>query len=295
MFTTKQYKRSVSILLGTAALACTLATSAFAGSAYERGPDPTAASLLAKGSFDVGSYVIQRASAKGYGGATVWFPKSSSQTFGVVSLTPGFLASQAQYKPLAQYIASHGFVVINLDPNSIFDQPDQRAKEMAAALKQVTDMANAGKVPFASVTDVTRRAVAGHSMGGGGTLIAASSDPTLKAAVPLAPWSMVVKRFGQDTVPTLIVACQNDQIAPPKQHADVFYASLPDSTPRGEVEVKGVSHMCSTNVAPDYVDEVSKAVVAWLKRFVDDDMRYDELVKGGINVGDYSRFDVQGF
>lgn len=294
MFTTKQYKRSASFLLASAALACNLATSAFAGSAYERGPDPTAASLLAKGSFEVASYVIERGSAKGYGGATIWYPKSSTQTFGVVSLTPGFLASQAQYKPLAQYIASHGFVVINLDPNSIFDQPDQRAKEMAAALKQVTDMANAGKAPFAQVTDVTRRAVSGHSMGGGGTLTAASSDPTLKAAVPLAPWH-TTKRFARDTVPTLIVACQNDQIAPPKQHADLFYASLPDSTPRGEVEVKGVSHMCSTNVAPNYVDEVSKAVVAWLKRFVDEDMRYDGLVKGGINTGDYSRFDVQGF
>lgn len=294
MFTTKQYKRSASFVLAAAALACGLATSAFAGSSYERGPDPTAESLLAKGSFEIDAYVITRASAKGYGGATIWFPKSGTQTFGVVSLTPGFLASQAQYKPLAKYIASHGFVVINLDPNSIFDQPDQRAKEMAAALKQVTDMANAGKAPFAAVTDVTRRAVSGHSMGGGGTLTAASNDPTLKAAVPLAPWH-TTKRFGQDRVPTLIVACQNDQVAPPKQHADLFYASLPSSTPRAEVEVKGVSHMCSTNIASDYVDEVSKAVVAWLKRFVDEDMRYDELVKGGINVGDYSRFDVQGF
>lgn len=53
--------------------------------------------------------------------------------------------------------------------------------------------------------------------------------------------------------------------------------------------------MCSTNMAPNYVDEVGKAMVSWLKRFVDEDTRYDELLKGGMNVGDYSRYDVQGF
>jgi triacylglycerol lipase len=292
---TKQYARSVSMALAAAALAATFTTSALAGSAYERGPDPTALSVSAKGSFDVASYVIAKADAKGYGGATVYYPKSGSQTFGMVSITPGFLATQSYYKPLAQFIASHGFVVINLDPNSIYDQPDQRAKEMAAALKQVVGMVGAGKVPFASVTDVTRRAVAGHSMGGGGTLIAATADPTLKAAVPLAPWSLLVKNFSRDDVPTMIVACEKDTIATPKVHADVFYASLANDLPRGEVEVKGVDHMCSTNLAPNYVNVVGKAAVSWLKRFVDEDMRYDSLVKGGMNTGDFSRFDMKGF
>lgn len=293
---TKQYKfsRQASLALAAAALVAMFSSPVQAGSAFERGPDPTVETVSQKGSFDIDAYVIARASAKGYGGATVYYPKSGTQTFGIVSITPGFLGSQANYKPLAQFVASHGFVVINLDPVTIFDQPDARANEMAAALKQVVSMAKAGKVPFAAVTDVTRRAVSGHSMGGGGTLMAATADPTLKAAVPLAPWSLV-KSFARDAVPTMIVACEKDIIAAPKQHADQFYASLDNGLPRGEVEVKGVDHMCSTNLAPNYVDEVGKVVVSWLKRFLDEDMRYDGLVKGGINVGDFSRFDVQGF
>jgi hypothetical protein len=40
---------------------------------------------------------------------------------------------------------------------------------------------------------------------------------------------------------------------------------------------------------------MGKSSVAWLKRFVDNDQRYDSLVKGGINQGEFSRFTVQGF
>ena len=37
--------------------------------------------------------------------------------------------------------------------------------------------------------DASRLAVAGHSMGGGGSLEAALDRPSLQAAVPLAPWN----------------------------------------------------------------------------------------------------------
>ena len=293
----KQYahKHAMSLLRGTAAACMTalLATSAFAGSAYERGPDPTVESISAKGPFDISAYVITRANAKGYGGATVHFP-IARKTFGIVSVTPGYLANQSYYKALSKFIASHGFVVINLDPNSVYDWPDVRARQMDAALKQVISMAKNGRVPFAPVTDVTRRAVSGHSMGGGGTLAAAQADPTLKAAIPLAPWH-TTKNFSNVDVPTLIVACENDDVAVNSVHADRFYASLPATLARGEVEIKGVDHMCSTKLAPDYVDEVGKATVAWLKRFLDEDTRYDALVKGGMNVGDFSRYEVKGF
>src|SRR5256886_13336511 len=75
--------------------------------------------------------------------------------------------------------------------------------------------------------DASRLGVSGHSMGGGGTLEASVSRPSLKAAVPMAPWDANTKNFSSDTVPTLIVAAQNDSIAPVNQHALVFYNSIP--------------------------------------------------------------------
>jgi hypothetical protein len=76
----------------------------------------------------------------------------------------------------------------------------------------------------------------------------------------------------------------------------VFYKSLSTDLPRAEIEVKGASHLCATFLANKQQHaSVVKAAIAWLKRFVDEDMRYDPLIKGGINEKDYSRFDVQGF
>jgi dienelactone hydrolase len=281
--------------IGAAALLISMGSAFAAG--YERGPSPTKATLEAdKGPFELGSHKISRADAKsfGYGGATVYYPKSGTQTFGLVSLTPGFLGTQSAYVTLAQRIASHGFVVVSIDPNSIFDLPDVRAKQMASALKQTIELAQ-GSAPYKAVLDSTRRAVVGHSMGGGGTLSAAVADPTLKAAVPLAPWH-TIKSFSTNKVPTLIVACEKDSIAGNAQHSDPFYASLSPTLARGEVELKGADHLCPITLAKA-VDQlnVAKSTVAWLKRFVDEDTRYDALLKGGLNGAEYSRYDIKGF
>jgi alpha-beta hydrolase superfamily lysophospholipase len=276
---------------------CTLAAGPALAEGFERGPAPTAAALNVTGPFEVASYAIPSADAKShqYGGATVFYPKSSTQTFGVVAMMPGFLAFQAVYTTLVKKVASHGFVVINIDSIKPGDLPDVRAKEMAQALAHVVDLAKLGKVPYAKVSDVTRRAMMGNSMGGGALLSAAVADPSLKAAVALQPWH-TTQSFAADAVPTLIVACEKDTIAPNAQHSDVFYASLSTELPRGEIEVKGASHVCATFLANKQQHAtVVKGTIAWLKRFLDDDMRYDALVKGGIKQGDFTRYTIEGF
>jgi alpha-beta hydrolase superfamily lysophospholipase len=286
------------LMLGAVTLAISaLAATPALAEGFERGPDPTVAALDVTGPFEVASYAIPGADAKkhNYGGATVYYPKSTTQTFGVVAMMPGFLAFQAVYTTLVKKVASHGFVVINIDSIKPGDLPDVRAQEMAQALAHVVDLAKEGKVPYANVADVSRRAMMGNSMGGGALLSAAVADPTLKAAVALQPWH-TTKSFAADTVPTLIVACEKDTIAPNPQHSDPFYASLSTDLPRGEIEVKGGSHVCATFLANKQQHAtVVKGTIAWLKRFLDEDMRYDPLIKGGINVGDFSRYRVESF
>lgn len=289
------------LVFSACALAASLWMSAPAMAAgFEKGPAPTAAALNATGPYTLGAYKITATQAKAYnfGGATVYYPtgaKATGQTFGVVAMMPGFLAFQAVYENLVKQIASHGFVVVNLDSVGRADQPDARAVQMADGLKRVVELAKAGSVPYASVADVSRRAVVGNSMGGGAVLSAAVADPTLKAAVALQPWH-TTKAFSADAVPTLVVACEKDTIAPNATHSDVFYASLSPALPRGEVEIKGASHVCATFLAPKaQLASNGKVTIAWLKRFVDLDMRYDALVKGGVKEGEFSRFVVEGF
>jgi dienelactone hydrolase len=285
-------------ILGATALALSaLAGTSALAAGFERGPAPTAASLSAAGPYQVATYAIPKADLKGrnYGGATVHYPKSTTETFGVVAMMPGFQAFQAVYTTLVNKVASHGFVVINIDSVNRGDFPDARAKQMIAAQAHVVELAQAGKVPYASVSDLSRLAMMGNSMGGGGLLSAAAVTPTLKAAVALQPWH-TTQSFAGIQVPTLIVACEKDTIAPNKTHSDVFYKSLSADLPRSEVEIRGASHVCATFLASKQNHASgAKAAIAWLKRFVDDDMRYDAMVKGGINTGEFSRFVVEGF
>ncbi len=121
------------------------------------------------------------------------------------------------------------------------------------------------------------------------------ADKSLKAVVALQPWH-TTKSFAGDAIPTLIVACEKDTIAVNKTHSDPFYASLNPLLPRAEIEVRGASHLCATFLASKaQLTTAGKVSVAWLKRFLDEDLRYDAMVKGGVNEGEFSRFIVEGF
>jgi alpha-beta hydrolase superfamily lysophospholipase len=290
-------KTSRSFLTALALVAACVCAAPAMAAGYEHGPAPTAALLDAAGPYPLASYKISAADAKAYnyGGATVHYPTAQGETFGIVVMMPGFLAFQAVYDGLVKKFASHGFIVANLDSVGRGDVPDVRAQAVAGGLKHVIELAQSGKAPYASVADVSRRAIVGNSMGGGAVLSASVLDPSLKAVVALQPWH-TTQSFAKDTIPTLIVACQKDTIAPNKTHSDVFYASLPATLPRAEIEVKGASHLCATFLGSKaQLTTMGKSTVAWLKRFVDEDMRYDAMVKGGINEGEFSRFVVEGF
>lgn len=266
--------------------------------AVQNGPVPVAARLNEAGPYEVGHHAIPHADAeaKGYGGGTVYYPKAASkETFGIVAMMPGFLAFQAVYAKLVQKIASHGFIVASLDSVGRADFPEARATQLAAGLAHVAELARGGQVPYASVADPSRRAIMGNSMGGGAALSAAVIDPSLKAVVALQPWH-TIKGFPGVQAPTLIVACQTDGIAPNKTHSDLFYASLPGNLPRAEIEVKDTGHLCATFLTSEAnLNTMGKSAVAWLKRFLDGDLRYGPMVKGGLDQGEFSRFTVEGF
>lgn len=282
--------------LGVAAFVVSMAA-VLPAHAVENGPEPTKAMLEAdKGSYTVGSVKITKAEAKTYGGATVYYPTGTGQSFGLVALTPGFTGFQAVYAWLATRLASFGFVVINLDTTTVLDQPPARATQMADALKQVIAMSQKAGSPLNGVVDAERRAVIGHSMGGGGTLIAATADPSLKAAVALTPWSLATKNFPTLKVPTMIVAAEKDVIAPNSGHSDRFWASFDESLMRGYVIIAGADHLVATSLSnAKYRTTLAKSTISWLKLFLDEDTRYTDLVTSGNNGPDYKSYSIKGF
>ncbi|WP_290646027.1 alpha/beta hydrolase, partial [Aquabacterium sp.] len=191
-----------------------------------RGPDPTVGSLEASaGPYTVATATIPKQTS--YGGGVVYYPtKTTDGPFGVVAFAPGFVNTNAANKWWGPELASHGFVVLMIDTLTLFDLPGLRGKELQAALKDVIARSQTKGEAYYGLIDPARRAVMGHSMGGGGTLSAAASDNTLKAAIPLAPWS-TVNDWSKVTTPTLIIGGQNDAVAPVSTMSTVFYGSLP--------------------------------------------------------------------
>ena len=236
---------------------------------YERGPDPTESSIEApRGSFSTSDDTVSRAAVSGFGGGTIYYPTDSSQTYGGVAIAPGYTASQSSMAWFGPRLASQGFVVFTIDTLTTSDQPGSRARQLKAALTYLTTQSSQK-----SLVDPERLGMMGHSMGGGGTLEAAAADPSLKAAIPLTPWD-TTKNFSGITTPTLIVGAQNDSVASVRSHAEPFYESIPESTSKAYLELRGASHF-----APNTSNTtIAKYSISWLKRFIDDDTRYDQFL-----------------
>ena len=270
--------RQARVALAAAVLATATAVGAAIGAAspaqaanpFERGPAPTTASIEAtRGPYAVSQTTVSALSVTGFGGGTVYYPTTTADgTFGAVVVSPGYTARQSSIAWMGPRLASQGFVVMTIDTNSVYDQPASRGTQLLAALDYLTQRST-----VRTRIDATRLAVMGHSMGGGGTLEAAKTRPSLQAAIPLTAWNLD-KTWPEVQTPTLVIGAQNDSIAPVSSHSIPFYNSLPGTLQKGYVELRGASHF-----APNTSNTtIAKYSISWLKRFVDDDTRYTQFL-----------------
>ncbi|MFI5838752.1 dienelactone hydrolase family protein [Catenuloplanes sp. NPDC051500] len=270
--------------LSAAVLALALVAGSLAGAApasaaagpYERGPDPTNASVEAlRGPFATADISVSSLLVSGFGGGTIYYPTSTAEgTFGAVVIAPGFTAYQSSIAWLGPRLASQGFVVFTIDTITTLDQPDSRGRQLLAAADYLT-----GSSSVRSRIDGSRVAVVGHSMGGGGTLEAARSRPALQAAIPLTGWN-TTKSWSSLRVPTLVIGADGDTVAPVATHSEPFYTTLPSSLDKAYLELNNATHFTpnSSNTT------IAKYSISWLKRFVDDDTRYNQFLCPGPGV-----------
>jgi predicted dienelactone hydrolase len=251
------------------------------GGSHQKGPNPTASSVGAtNGGFATATINISGQS--GFAGGKIYYPTDTSQgTYGAIVLAPPYLVNSTATDPMAQRISSHGFVVLNFDANSTSDFPSARATQAKAAIQYLLSSSVANRI------DSSRLAIGGYSMGGGATLEVARDTPSLKAAVAMVPWNTVTN-FSGIRVPTAILGGDADTVAPPAQHGQVFYNSIPASTPKLIAEVSGGSHFVPSTPPASF----TQYAVAWLKIFVDGDTRYTPYVQ--TKASDISTFMKSG-
>jgi pimeloyl-ACP methyl ester carboxylesterase len=249
-----------------AAMAATPPASA-AANPYQRGPNPTAASVAATtGPFAIASVRVAR--GNGFGGGTIYYPTATNQgTFGAIAISPGLNGTWAGIAWLGPRLATQGFVVFGIETNNLNDSPTSRGTQLLAALDYLTQRSS-----VRTRVDASRLAVAGHSMGGGGALDAALRRPSLKTAVGNAPY-LPSGNLSNDRVATLIYAMQNDSLVSPSRLTNM-YNTIPASTEKAYIEVAGAGH----NYIGQPSTTLARTMIPWFKIFLDNDTRYSQFL-----------------
>jgi hypothetical protein len=99
---------------------------------FARGPDPTVAAPEDDlGPFDVDSY--RPFSTPGFGSGTIWYPDNTNEgPFAAIAVIPGYLGNESSMDWVGPRLASNGFVVLTIQPNSIYELPSVRADSQAS-------------------------------------------------------------------------------------------------------------------------------------------------------------------
>jgi hypothetical protein len=246
---------------------------ASADDAHIVGPDPTAESTLGtkKGPFETGSYTSGYKDMPGFASGTIWYPKdeAAKPPYGCITVVPGFVSPESSIRTWGPFLASYGIVTFTIMTNSSSDQPGPRATALLDALQSCVAENERSGSPLMGKVDKDRLGIAGWSMGGGGTAIAASKTPTLKAAVSFAAWGPT--GGGMNKVPVLMFEATADPLA--AGMSDGYYGAVPDSTPKMLFEVSGAGHDVANNPA-NSSGIIGQYGLSWFKVFLEGDMRY---------------------
>lgn len=225
-----------------------------------------------------------------FGAATIYYPANSEEPVGGVAIAPGFTEEQRHISWWGPRLASHGYAVLILDTNERRERPDARADALIAAVTLLRAEGRRQGGPLFGRIDPAKMAVMGHSMGGGGALIAANEhSDQIRAAIPFTPWDPETDLTGI-TVPTLVLAGSDDTIAEVEDHAWRHFGLIPESTPKVYLEVAGGDHYIADTTRGTDLATMGRYALAWLKLYVDRDERYRDLIYGDLPSADAAKF-----
>ncbi len=173
-------------------------------------------------------------------GFNITYPSDGQAMGGIVIIT-GYIVGVSGMSSWGPYLASRGLATFLIDPPAPGDFPPTRAAALRAAVASLRAEATRAGSPLNGKLDVNNIAIAGWSMGGGGTLtLAADNPPNLKAAVAFAPWES--RGYISNRVPSLILTGGAADSLVNHAMSRNQYNSIPASTPKAYVEPVGADH-----------------------------------------------------
>ena len=232
----------------------------------------------ASGPFTVKTKNVSSA-VSGFGGGTIHYPSNAGACGRMpgIAVVPGYMSYESSIKWWGPRLASWGFVVITIDTNSIYDQPNSRATQLSKALDYII-----ADSTVKNMVDSNNLGAIGWSMGGGGSLKLSTSRSQVKAIIPQAPWYS--GSYGTASKPAFFIACENDAIAPVSSHVNKFYSN--HVGPKMKIEVNNGDHFCANSGKNESL--LGKPGIAWMKRYLSGDTRFNQFLCGQTNYGSSS-------
>lgn len=169
----------------------------------------------------------------------------ASGTFPVIAYGHGFVMVWSAYQNIWEALVPAGYIVAF--PRTEGNVSPVHAEFGADLAFLITKIQSEGAQNTSSLfyNHVgSTSAVMGHSMGGGSSFLAAENNTSITTMVTMAAANTnpsSIAAASNITIPSLVIAGQNDCVAPPAQHQLPMYDSL-NSSCKAYVEILGGGH-----------------------------------------------------
>lgn len=234
------------------------------------GADPTRASARSAGPFDVTIVTSGLRDGPAYGSQTLHVPDGAEPPLAAVAIVPGRDELESSIRAWGPFLASHGIVTLTFGTNDPGEGPELRALALVDALETLRAEHTRDGSPLEGQLALDHLGIMGWSAGGAAVLRVASSTPSLRAAIAMAPF-VPDSEFPDDAVPTLFLAGAADPRAGGQSQG--AFESLPASTPRMLFEIEDGGHDVG-NDPRNAGGEVGLYGLSWLEVFLIGDERY---------------------
>ena len=201
-----------------------------------------------------------------YSEALLYYSSEAPTPLSVVVLIPGFTNSISAIQNWGSYLASYGYATFLVNVNSFFLPPFFRSEALLDAMTTIKVENERLSSPLFGVLNIEDFTVGGYSMGGGGALISATQDTSIKAVIALAAWLDNSSITLDNSTPTLFISGEFDNVAPNNIHTDIFYNNTPESTDKLLYEISDGFH--STVTSPYNDQEMGLKTLFWIEKYI---------------------------
>jgi alpha-beta hydrolase superfamily lysophospholipase len=270
----------------------------------------TAASASKVGPYAVATYTSGIAAGSQYTIPKIWYPTNGTAPYAAVVFIPGYQTTytenpettvinghtvvEVDFVQWAKFLASHGFVVMFIDPKDLGASPNTRSLALSQAVNALVGENTRSASPLFGRLLVNKIAVMGHSYGGAGALLATGvGNSHIAAALGLSPVSSSTSPYGADRTPTMMISAVGDTFESdfPQQ-----YGTIPSTTTkllanfkRNNAEWENMHAIGLTPLGTHTTDpEVARLGLSFLEVYLYGDTRYQPfLVNDPANLANF--------